>query len=164
MVEQGEDALLVDGELAISESTPQTGEQAVVHTSDTARAESNPEQGDPVVMVAEGLAQSKAGGIGGIVLEGLEADDRLLFAGDSTTIRVDVVNNTDESRDVTLEFTRNGNSFNTQTQTIPSRGQRRYSVPVSQPDAGEHIYQAVTSGGTTSNELKLTWLDVRPAR
>lgn len=157
MPEPGEETILLDRAVGLADTVPAGGEDIVLYSGELGRGDSAPEVGDDVVDVTEDVGQGPAVGIGGVQLERLKADKTALYKGETTTLSIKAVNNNDEQVDFPVDFKEDGTVIDSQTKTIPSRGEATYSTTITKSTAGEFTYQA-----NGSNELKISWLNVRP--
>lgn len=92
-----------------------------------------------------------------LILENFRVDDKALFKGDSTTLRVDALNVTDTDQSFTVEFTRGGNTIATPSQTVPSKGSTTFTAGIQQSTVGCRGYKAEQKG-----PLQVCWSNLRP--
>lgn len=155
MPEDGDNVVLLgtEGEpTALSDTLPNQNEAAVLHTEGAGRGASTVTDGDDVVLLRDDTAQGPGAGKG-LQFGDVQANDKLLVAGDKARVFVPVTNNNDTSQDVTVQFTENTKDYDTVTKTVASGDTVAFGVNPTKSSAGVFTYSVVRS----DTQATVTW-------
>lgn len=94
-----------------------------------------------------------------LILGPLRADDKALYKGDSTTLRIEGVNVSGSDQSFTVDFVQvpSGTVVGSDTVTIPDRASGEFTASVSKSSVGCREFRA-----NTSNRVKVCWSNLRP--
>lgn len=156
MPEPGEDAVLLENQIAISDSQPAKGTNSVVYSETTGRGPSQAESGTNVLLVDENLAQ----GPGGAITLGELQGDTALYKGTQVSMRIPVTNGAPNPKQFTANFFEDGIQFESNTRQVPDGETLNYQATRTKEDVGCYIYVV----NEVSNEHRVCWLYIDPGR
>lgn len=150
MVQKGDEVVVLTEELGLSSTSVQKGDDVVVHDDKLARGPSSVQKGDSVAVVGEELGQGPSGGLR---IGKISADDRMVVQGTQVLFFVPIENTTDTDMDYTLQFTENGDNFDTDTNTIKANSTKAFGTDATKNSPQNNVY----GGPEIPNTVGVTW-------